>query len=277
MNNYFTISNSFLTMLTRAWPASELQFSSEDELFYHNRLFDFCNILHKEELGEDKQSIVLSFIRKSIFNFSEAYTSFPAYQNDFINEVSFLNILIREVSYYFHGAKVKSFFKELLNDIISFSIDILPDKARVDLYSFYDRSGLFEQICVSTFNQTDFQLKEDVLYSFMKTLRRLPQENLFAFFLYPFNNSFFRKNHKLYPDECTPKELYYGIRSGFFSYSPFNNVHDTLIMQCKNISDEIASIGNLDNPIYVLWKIYTDGQLPSVVEYHLLIERMFRH
>lgn len=277
MNNCITISNSFLTMLTRAWPASERQFSAEDEQNYHNLIYEFCNILHSQNLTEDKQDIVFSFIRSSIFNFSDSFIVSPAVRDNHIKEVSFLVILIKEVSFYFHGAKVKTFFKDIINEIISFSAERCPEDARAIIYDFYDRTGLFEQLCASLFHLCDYSIEEEKLSSLMKTLHRIPQENIFAFFLYPFNNSYFRKNHKIYPDECTPRELYYGIYNGFFSYSPYNNVHSTLISLCDNVDDETASLGNLNNPIYVLWKIYIDGRIHSIVEYHSYIERMFRH
>lgn len=271
--------NYFITVLSNAWDNPMRPFSEEDCIYFDSNTIPFCNFLHANgrTFSPDDFDTILSFIKKSIFNLAHIYISSPDQQDLIVEKSSNLVMIIREVAFYLHGDNLRSFFHLLLKDMLEYPLKSCFEEDFPLLHQFYERSLLLEQVCSSTFYLSSSKYSEETLSSFMKTVRRLPQENIFAFLLYPFDNAYFRSNHRIYPDECTPKELYYAIISGFFSYSRFNNVHTVLMNMIDNTDDDTASTATLNNPIYVLWCIYTAGLLNSIVEFHAQIERMFRH
>ena len=271
--------NEFLSLLSNAWSDERHYFTPEDEENFNKSVIPFCNYIHTgvKTLSEKDYAVVLDFIRKTIFNFAKNYIGFPLERESIIKNSENFVLFIKEISFYLSGEFVKKTFKKILREMLIFPVKECSSKEYESLFEFYDRSMIFRQVCLSVFVLIPTTLGEEILMPFMKTLRRLPQENIFAFYLYTFNNSYFRANHKIYPDECKPKELYYGIRSGFFSYSHLNNVHIALMDMCNKIDDSKEQTANLDNPIYVLWRIYTAGHLKSIAEYHSYIEKLFCH
>ena len=270
--------NLFLQVLKNSWSTPEFQFSSDDELYYSNYLIEFCNSNASFDFSKEECSLICLFCQKSLFslinNSLQEKILSPADSERFRNMLSFIEYL----SIYGKGHTTNTFFSELLPDLLNF---ICNDKLALSdldfLFFLLDKTSVFYNICSFTFRYMDLHIPDDVIASFMNLLKHRKQEVSFCFCLYPFNNSFIRANYRFYPEECSSKQLYLGILSGYFPINRRNNTYKALLSLCDKVSDELIHLASFDNPIYVLWNLSNSSNGISLFNHKHYVDRLFQH
>lgn len=278
-----TVSNSydrsyFLQILKNSWPSSKVQFSSDEEAYYNHYLIEFCNANSSFDFTKEESILICSFIKKSLFSFFDLSIDTMILSQESITNISNLLIFIEYLSLYGKGHVINNFFSSLLPDVLSYTFNTDLNSKEYDfLFHLFDETTVFEKICIFTSRYIDLSIPDDIISNFINLLHHRKQEVSFCLCLYPFNNSYINTNYRFYPEECSSKELYLGILSGYFPINSRNNTYKALISLCDNASDDIIHLASFDNPVYVLWKISNSCNGISLLNHRYYVDRLFRH
>lgn len=269
--------HQFIIQLANAWKSPDTMFLPSEEETYKNTLIDFCNSTHDYCFSEADFDIIFNFLSKSIRNYLSLYSDSTELRPQIIEDTLFILNLVRYMALYWKNKYSRSFFSNTLTFLISFPVseDISDEKVAL-LFDYYEKSHLFISFCELTSQLTTYSIDKDLLIPFMRRIRKLPQLNLFSFYLYQFNDSFFRHQIKIYPDECPPDVLFSGIKSGYFISRGFlPDCISTLKDLCQTSDPSILKNRNFDNPLYVIWQLYLSGNISSIKDYSQYFELLF--
>lgn len=274
---YETIdSGYFLNLLKRAWPSYDLQFNEEDYYYYENFLIDFCNNNKPFDFSKSEVSSICSFIKSSIFSFVNLSIINGVIDEYTLKSINYLNVFIEFLAIYGHNSIVTSFFIETMNNLLLFPLDKnYEDKDIELLFDFYEKTNIFNNLCTFSVRYCQTRLSDELITKFLLLLRKRKQETIFCLCLYPLNSSYIRSNFKFYPEECSTRELFYGISSGYFPLTSKSHTLKVLLNMCDAAPDNIIHEASFDNPIYVLWNVSSSANGISLLNYRQYVERLF--
>lgn len=271
------LSRDYLLLLGHAWENNKSFFSTKGEYdYFRQNIYSFCNSVSDSNLSGGDFQTIYSFVESSIVNIldnSLEDTNLSAVSTD----LSYLNIFIEFLSQRFNQKlTTQLFLKKIATTLLRYPVNN-DNAASVELImGLYDSSDILYTVChyMTILNLTD--IPEEVLANFMKKARVTKQSRLFRFYLYPFNEHFFRCNYPAYPDECDARELYFGIYYGYFTLTYNSEVYKTLIKMCESVEDNLICKKSHFNPVYNYYLLSEHNSHLSITDIYVPLKRLFR-
>ena len=296
-DSYSSINfEQFISMLNRSAASTGLFTCQEDSDLFTGKVIDFCNCSHDYPFSNDDFDMMCSYLSSSVKKLihqvtDDNYCLIEDSNVRSLNKISDISSVIcglcdfsRYLALYWKNKYTRNCFCSILTYMLEYPLNAhLSNESLTLLLQFYIDSNLLETICFCINTITSYSVDETLLSSFMKLCRRTPYNNLFIFHLFQFNNRFYRHYYKIYPDECSVLELYYGLTSGFFSsLGCFDEALELLRENCIYLSDSFASgkdlslsSKSLSNPLFAIWNLYNNSVISSIREYACYFELLF--
>ena len=277
-NNETTMIHDFLLILKKAWPDDDNQFYEREELIYRDNLIPFCNKAKYDCISSTELQIIFDFVYNSISHLVDIIIR-TGEVTDYVKEcIHYILIFLDHIALNLNPRFVtQDFFIKIANYILTIPTSVDDLCLNEVLMDFYDSSDLLHNICHYMNSLNIGGIDETTISGFMKKARYTPQSRLFRFFLYGFNDQYFRMNYPAYADECTPRELYYGILYNYFKLTYNGEIYKVFINMCANVSDDIACLKNHDNPIYNFYLLSQDNCHLSLKDIYPQIGRLFHN
>lgn len=114
---------------------------------------------------------------------------------------------------------------------------IYPVKNKIDadrIIRIYSRYWLLDMVTFFVFQLTDETINQMLIEKFLSICTGY-ERNLSIIFLYRVNQDYIRQNYEVSIDDLTPKEIYYGISSGYYSE---RNIKEAAIRKLISLNNE---------------------------------------
>lgn len=268
----------FLLILKRSWPTTNHQFGESDELAYRENLILFCNISKSINISPADLQTINNFVYNSIVNLTDNVIN-TGVSSPYVKEC--VSYILTFLDYLVVNYNLKHITQELLRNSLKYMLTIAAsvDDANINevLMEFYDSTDLLRHIShyMSSLNMSG--IEEITISNFMKKARYTAQSRLFRFYLYCLNDQYFRTNYPAFADECSPRELYYGILYNYFKLTYNGEVYKVFLNMCNNVSDDIIYLKNHNNPVYNYFLLSQDNCHLSLKDIYPQIGRLFHN
>ncbi len=150
----------------------------------------------------------------------------------------------------------------------------LTTKDYAYLYSLSEFCECFERIVHMAGYYWNTTLDDTCITEFFSHIPDRETEINFSLMLYPLLSTKQKRQLSICADSCNCKELYRGISSGYFLFKKGTPAYEQLMRLCRT-QKSMTGLADINNPAYVLWLLYLDGFIPSVIQYKGIIETLF--
>ena len=266
----------FFSLMDRAWDRPDQQFNTIDEVFFTENLVAFCNESVLNPFPSPEYFRIFKFLSVTVKNLVTIVSNTMEINDSLTNSMKDVLILMEFLAVNCNAKPTQTYFERQLSTLLSIPCSLNDDQLEITL-QYYEKTKIFDKTCFYIQTISDSPFPENELSAFMRRLRRNKRELFFQFMLFPLNDHFFKRNLKVYPDECSARDLYYGIKSRYFSISPNHDVYKILLEMCENTPVEEINKKSLTNPVYVYWRLIQEKYHVLESDFYPYIDKLFSH
>ncbi|MFT3983126.1 MAG: hypothetical protein QM697_04425 [Lachnospiraceae bacterium] len=259
----------FLSLLKQAWMTGNRHFSEKERRRYREWI-DYLQFA-EEPVKMDKEELkeLYGYINKTVQAYLSDSVKIINKKEKTLEEFQNIYLIIEYFLIEHQGEAMVTGLSELLYLLMRIE-QYNPEKLEA-LMELYEESELLYKICYYLHYYFDYSCDEQMIHIFLSGIRYTKTYKLFSMFLYQINPAFFKNKKQILLIDCNPKELFYGICSGYFLYWEGNAVHKRLVELCETNKMCIEEKLSVENPLFGLFMLYRHGYLKSLKDYAELL------
>ncbi len=260
----------FLSLLRQAWTVEDRHFSEKEQSCYRKWLNYLQFADETVRLDHLETRVLYEYINKTILAYLTHSIQIKHVEKKVLEELQNIYFIIEYFLMEYQSKIAEKGLSKLLYLILEIKQYYL-EKLEF-LLEFYEKSELLYKVCYYLYYYFDYTCEEQVIHTFLFSIRHTKAHKLFSMFLYQINPIFFKQAEQIKTVDCGPKELFYGICCGYFVFEEENEIHSRLIELCKLHTTKFEVRATLDYPLFGLFMLYQYGYLKSLESYGDLLK-----
>lgn len=260
----------FLSLLKQAWTVKDRHFSENEQSCYQKWLNYLQFAEETVRLDHLETRVLYEYIHKTVLAYLTHSIQVKDVEKGVLEEFQNIYFMIEYFLMEHQGKTTEKGLTKLLYLILE--IKQYSSEELEFLMEFYEKSELLYKVCYYLYYHFDYICEEQVIYTFLSHIRHTKTYKLFSMFLYQINPIFFKQAEQIPMADCGPRELFYGICCGYFTYREGNEAHSRLLELCKLYEMDLKVSATADHPLFGLFMLYQYGYLKSLEDYGDLLK-----